>query len=45
MKTVKAKELSSHKMSLLIAEGLDYMGFKGPFQPKPLYDSMLEKEV
>jgi len=27
------------KMSLLIAGGLDYVTFKGPFQPKPFYDS------
>jgi len=26
-------------MSLLIAEGLDQMTFKGPFQPKPFNDS------
>jgi len=28
-------------MSLLIAEGLDEMTFKGPFQPKLFYDSMI----
>ena len=27
-------------MSLLIAEGLDCMTFKGPVQPKPFYGSM-----
>jgi len=27
-------------MSLLIAEGLDWMTFKGPFQPKLFYDAM-----
>ena len=32
--------LISLKMSLLIAGGLDEMTFKGPFQPKPFYDSM-----
>ena len=26
------------KMSLLTAGGLDWMDFKGPFQPKPFYD-------
>jgi len=29
------------KMSLLIAEGLDEMAFKGSFQPKPFCDSMI----
>ncbi len=29
------------EMSLLLAGGLDWMGFKGPFQPKPFYDSMM----
>ena len=33
--------LVSLKMSLLMAEGLDAMIFKGPSQPKPFYDSML----
>jgi len=27
------------KMSLLIAGGLDWMTFNGPFQDKPFYDS------
>ena len=29
------------KMSLLMAGGLDYMAFRGPFQPKPFYDSVI----
>jgi len=29
------------KMSLIIAGGLDKMTLKGPFQPKPFYDSMI----
>ena len=28
------------KMSLLTAGGLDWMALKGPFQPKPYYDSV-----
>ncbi|KAK4818443.1 hypothetical protein QYF61_013130, partial [Mycteria americana] len=32
------------KMSLLIAGGLDYMTFKGPFQPRLFYDSMIDTE-
>jgi len=28
------------QMSLLIAGRLDWMAFKGPFQPKPFYGSM-----
>jgi len=28
-------------MSLLIARGLDYMTFKGPFKPRLFYDSMI----
>jgi len=29
------------KMSLLMAEGLDWMASKGPFQPKPSHDSVI----
>ncbi len=29
------------EMSLLLAGGLDWMGFEGPFPPKPFYDSKL----
>jgi len=29
------------KMSLLTEGGLDYMAFKGPFQPTPFCDSMI----
>ncbi len=29
------------EMSLLLAGGLDWMGFEGPFQPKPFCDSMI----
>jgi len=28
------------KMSLLIAVGLDWITFKGPFPPRPFYDSI-----
>jgi len=31
------------KMSLLTAGGLDQMAFKGPFQPKLFYDSMIKE--
>ncbi len=31
------------EMSLLLAGGLDWMAFEGPFPPKPFYDSMILK--
>jgi len=34
--------LTQLKMSLLIAGALDWMIFKGPFQHKPFYDSMVK---
>jgi len=34
-------DLIKLKMSLLSAGGLDSMTFKGPFQLKPFYDSMI----
>jgi len=33
------------KMSLLTAGRLDQMASKGPFQPKPFYDSMITAEM
>lgn len=30
-------------MSMLMAGGLDYMSFEGPFQPKLFYDSVFLK--
>jgi len=33
------------KMSLLIAGGLDWMIFNGPFQPKQFHDSMVVPEL